>query len=73
MQGRPDEAITIAQNGVNVADPDADLWIYLCRLEAQHQNFEAAKTACDEALKIAPGHVTAEELRARLNRQLRNK
>jgi tetratricopeptide (TPR) repeat protein len=68
MQGRPDEAITIAQNGVNMTDPDADLWIYLCRLEAQRQNFKAAKAACDEALKITPGHATAEELRARLNR-----
>jgi|GEM_PF-4401636 len=66
MQGRPAEAIAIAQNGVATADPDPDLWVYLCRLQAQRQNFAAAIAACDEALKIAPGHGTARELRERL-------
>ena len=67
MQGHLVEAIKIARDGVNTADPDADLWIYLCRLEAQNHNFEAAKDACDQALRIAPSNQTARELRTRLD------
>lgn len=67
MQGRLAEAITIARDGANKADPDPDLWIYLCRLEAQNRNFEAAKDACNQALRIAPGNQAARELRTRLD------
>ncbi len=67
MQGHLVEAIKIARDGVNTADPDADLWIYLCRLDAQNHNFEAAKDACDQALRIAPSNQTARELRTRLD------
>ena len=66
MQGRLSEALAVARTGMLTADPNPDLAVYICRLEAESGQFAAARAACDAALAMAPGHVQAAQVKAAL-------